>query len=92
MVARKWMTAAFWLDTAERTARTGLQSGAAVLAANATGLVDVDWPAIGSISGLAALGAFLTSLIAGLGGDPATAGFGTRRNVTPSRPYSSIRE
>lgn len=50
----KLFTKAFWFDLAERTIATGAQTAIAVLAVE-TGLSNVDWSHVGSVSGLAAL-------------------------------------
>lgn len=52
-----------WLkDTADRVVSTGAQSAIATLTAGATGLLDVDWITIGSVTGLAMLLAALKAL------------------------------
>ncbi|MFD9790090.1 holin [Streptomyces sp. NPDC059070] len=48
-------TKAFWKATAERAIRTFAQSLAAVLAAGATSLLDVDWKAALATAGMATL-------------------------------------
>lgn len=56
--------------TAERAVKTFAQSGVALLTANATGLLDVDWVQLASVSGLAAVVSVLTSIAsAPFGGD-----------------------
>jgi hypothetical protein len=57
----KLFTKAFWADLAERTIATGAQAAIATLAVE-SGLTDVDWGHVGSISGLAALIASLKCL------------------------------
>jgi len=55
-------TRAFWLQVIERSIKTFAQSAAALLTADGLGLLDVDWAAVGSVSGMAALVSALTSL------------------------------
>lgn len=56
--------------TLERAVKTLAQSAVALLTANATGLLDVDWVQIASVSGLAAVVSVLTSIAsAPVGGD-----------------------
>lgn len=74
---KKWMTGAFWSDTVERAIRTAAQAALGVVGAGTIGLVDVAWPLVGSVAGLAAVVSLLTSLAGGAVGDPATAGFTT---------------
>lgn len=62
-------TKTFWKDTAERAVKTFAQSLAAVLAAGATGVLDVDWMNALSVSLLATLVSVLTSLGSGYVGD-----------------------
>ncbi|MFI1393912.1 holin [Streptomyces sp. NPDC020681] len=63
-------TADFWKATAERAIRTFAQSLVAVLAAGATDLFDVDWPAALATAGLATLLAVLTAIGAAKAGRP----------------------
>ncbi len=54
----------------ERAVKTFAQSAVALITANATGLLDVDWAQLASVSGLAALVSILTSIAsAPIGGD-----------------------
>lgn len=62
-------TKTFWKDTAERAVKTFAQSLAAVLAAGATGVLDVDWMNALSVSLLATLVSVLTSIGSGTVGD-----------------------
>lgn len=56
--------------TAERAIKTVAQSAVALITANATGLLDVDWIQLLSVSGLAGLVSVLTSIAsAPFGGD-----------------------
>lgn len=56
--------------TTERAVKTFCQSAVALITANATGLLDVDWAQLASVSGLAALVSVLTSIAsAPFGGD-----------------------
>lgn len=55
----------------ERAIKTFCQSAVAFLAAGATGLIDVDWVQLASVSGLAALVSLLTSIGGGaVNGNP----------------------
>ncbi|MFY1688189.1 holin [Plantactinospora sp. WMMB782] len=58
----KLASRAFWQYAAERAIKTAAQSASALLGVGYLGLVDVDWAAVGSASGLAALLSLLTSL------------------------------
>lgn len=52
-----------WIKAAAiRAVKTFAQSAVALITAQATGLMDVDWQALASVSGLAALVSVLTSL------------------------------
>ena len=52
-----------WIKAAGiRAVKTFAQSAVALITAQATGLLDVDWQALASVSGLAALVSVLTSL------------------------------
>ncbi|MFI9200150.1 holin [Streptomyces sp. NPDC053048] len=55
-------TAAFWTATCERIVRTFAQALLGVLGANATGVLDADWPGALSAAGLAAVLALLTAI------------------------------
>lgn len=72
-------TGAFWKATSERTIRTFAQALAAILGANATGILDADWGQATSVSGLAAVLALLTA-VATSGG---TEGPGITETVKP---------
>jgi hypothetical protein len=65
-------TLTFWKAAVERSVKTFAQSAAALLVANATGLLDVDYAAVASVAGLAALVSVLTSI----GSDAITGGTG----------------
>ncbi|MFI1676031.1 holin [Streptomyces sp. NPDC020607] len=54
--------AAFWKATAERAIRTFAQALAAVLVAEATSLLDIEWGAAFATAGLAAALAVLTAI------------------------------
>lgn len=62
----------FWARTAERAVKTTAQTAAATITANATGVLDADWTAIGSVSALAGLLSLLTSIGSGGVGDDGT--------------------
>lgn len=57
-------TRSFWLAAAERAIRTFAGALVAFLAANATGVLEVDWVQALSVSGLATIIAVLTSIAA----------------------------
>lgn len=67
----------FWRATAERGIRTLAQSAAALLVGNGLGLLTVDWVAVGSVSGLAAVVSVLTSI-----------GVGAATDGTPSATHA----
>ncbi|PJN38992.1 holin [Streptomyces sp. CB02959] len=75
-------TSAFWKATAERAVRTFAQALVAILGANATGIVDADWPGALSAAGMAAALALLTA-IATSGGPT---GPGLTETVNPRLP------
>lgn len=58
----KYASKAFWVDTFDRAVSTVAQAGVAVLTANVTGLLDVDWIQMGSVAGLAGAVSVLTSV------------------------------
>ncbi|WP_208321932.1 holin [Paramicrobacterium chengjingii] len=55
----------FWKAGIERAVKTFAQACVAFLAAGATGLIEVDWVQLASVSGLAALVSVLTSIGSG---------------------------
>ena len=75
---KRWASGAFWGDLFERMVRTAAQAALGVIGAGTMGLLDVNWPTLGSVAGLAAVVAFLTSMAAGATGDPVTASFSKR--------------
>ena len=56
------LTKTFWLAVLERAVKTLAQTAVALLTGSATGLLDVDWVQLASMSGMAALVSVLTSL------------------------------
>ncbi|MEV4059742.1 holin [Nonomuraea dietziae] len=74
---RRLLTGAFWADSAERMIRAGASAALATIGTGTIGIVDIAWPAVGSISAGAAAVSLLLSIVAGTTGDPATAGFTT---------------
>lgn len=58
-------TTKFWKAAAERAVKTFAQAAVAFLAAGLTGLLEVDWVQLASVSGLAALISVLTSIGSG---------------------------
>lgn len=63
-------TKTFWKQALERAIKTAAQAAAALLTANGTGLLDVDWGTVASVSGLAALASVLTSIVTSGVGQP----------------------
>lgn len=61
-MASKYLDKAFWVDTFDRAVSTIAQAAVAVLTANVTGLLEVDWVQIASVSGLAGAVSVLTSV------------------------------
>ena len=55
-------TKLFWMDSIERSIKTVAQSMVALLSAGIVGLLDVQWVALLSVSGLAGLISLLTSV------------------------------
>lgn len=58
----KYSDRKFWVDTFDRAVSTVAQAAVAVLTANVTGLLDVDWVQIASVAGLAGAVSVLTSV------------------------------
>ncbi len=58
----KYANRKFWIDTFDRAVSTVAQAGVAVLTANVTGLLDVDWVQMASVAGLAGAVSVLTSV------------------------------
>jgi len=63
-------TKTFWIQALERAVKTAAQSALALLTANGTGLLDIDWTALGSVAGLAAVASVLTSVVTSGFGEP----------------------
>lgn len=51
----KYASRAFWVDVFDRAVSTFAQAALAVLTANVAGILDVDWPQVLSVGGLAAV-------------------------------------
>ena len=66
------MTKTFWRAAIERAIKTLAQTAAALLTASGVGLLDADWVAVASASGMAGLLSLLTSI----GSDALTEGDG----------------
>lgn len=58
----KYASKVFWVDVFDRAVSTVAQAAVAVLTANVTGLLDVDWVQIVSVAGLAGAVSVLTSV------------------------------
>lgn len=54
----------FWVATGERAISTAAQAAVALITAEATGLLEVDWAAIGGTAGMAAVLSVLKGLVA----------------------------
>lgn len=69
----RYASRAFWIDAGDRAVATVAQTAVATLTAGVTGILEVDWPQVGSIAGLAGLVSLLTSIaFRGRGEDPPT--------------------
>lgn len=56
-------TKSFWKQALERCIKTAAQAAAALLTADGTGVLDVNWGTVASVAGLAALASLLTSIV-----------------------------
>lgn len=74
----------FALDTLERSVKTAAQAAAAMLTADATGLLEVDWVQLFSLAGMAALVSLLTSVASYGVGDKGTASLVAQPSATPA--------
>ena len=73
----------FWIAAVERAVKTVAQTAVATITAGATGLLEIDWVQIGSVSALAGLVSLLTSI----GSDWVTGGTGpSLANEVPEPP------
>lgn len=63
----------FWVDVAERAVKTAAQAAASMLVGGQVGILDVDWPAVGAVAGMAAVASLLSSLASGRVGRSDTA-------------------
>ncbi|WP_143591551.1 holin [Thermoactinospora rubra] len=77
MTTRRLLTGHFWGDALERMIRAAASSALATIGTGAVGILDVAWPAVGSIAAGAAAASLLASIVAGTTTDPETAGFTT---------------
>lgn len=64
------LTMNFARQVVERAVKTAAQAALALITANGTGLLDVDWSAVASVAGLAAVASVLTSLVSAGAGQP----------------------
>lgn len=74
-------TRTFWIDAGERAIRTFAQTAGGLLTASATGILDVDWVSVMSVSALAMVISLLTSLSAGTVNPATGASMGTSAPV-----------
>jgi hypothetical protein len=79
---------AFWAAAAERAIKTTAQTGAALLTAAGTGLLETDWTTGASVAGMAGVISILTSI----GSDAATSGGPSLINAETLRPPQHRRE
>jgi len=73
---------AWALDVAVRAVKTAAQTAVAALAVNASGLLAIDWVAVGSLAGLAAITSILQNL--------ATIDVGRARGVVMDRAAEPV--
>ena len=78
-------TLAFWKATGERAVKTVAQSAVALITANATGLLDVDYLGVASVAGLAGVVSILTSI----GSDAVT---GSGPSLTPAATSALVKD
>ncbi|MGW6502983.1 holin [Nonomuraea angiospora] len=81
-MTRRLLTGQFWGDAIERMVRASASSALATIGTGTIGILDIAWPAVGSIAAGAAAVSLLMSIVAGTTGDPATAGFTTAAGGT----------
>jgi hypothetical protein len=76
-------TLAFWKGAAERGIKTAAQTALAYIVIGTTGILDLDWVAVGSVAGAATLASILTSLVSAdfVAGAPSTDGRHEAENV-----------
>ena len=60
----------FWVQTIERAVRTSAQVALSFWVVGETGILEVDWVQLGSVTGLAALASVLMSLVGSGLNDP----------------------
>ena len=63
----------FWQDSAERSIKTFAQTAVSFLVIGTTGVLEVNWEQIVSVSGIAALASILTSIASDRVGTKGTA-------------------
>jgi hypothetical protein len=56
-------TRTFWTKTAERAVKTIAQAALSTITVSATGILDADWLAVGSVAALAGVVSVLTSIV-----------------------------
>ena len=56
-------TKTFWTQAAERAVKTFAQAALALLTGDGLGLLDVNWGAVASVGGLAAVASVLSSIV-----------------------------
>ena len=76
-------TILFLKATLERAVKTAAQAAVGVLTAGQLGLLEVDWPAVGSVAGLAAVVSVLTSVGTGAVTDGSPSAVSAETLATP---------
>ena len=76
-------TVSFWKQVAERAVKSAAQVAVAMLSVDGLGILDVNWAAVGSVAGLAAVVSVLTSMASGFVGSRQTASLVTVPAVSP---------
>lgn len=77
-------TLLFWKATVERAVKTAAQSAAALLVGDGIGLLTVDWTAVGSVAGLAAVVSVLTSVGTGAVSDGSPSAVNAEKLAAPA--------
>lgn len=76
-MSSKFASKQFWIDALDRAVATFAQAAIGTLTAGVVGVLDVDWPQVASVAGLASLVSVLTSVaFRGGSSDPRDNGLG----------------